>query len=144
MEKTVTFSGTPGILVALVVVGLGVLRFLTVGASDDPDLLKEVRAELANRMGNAIGRELAKIDHVDEKSAAKLAKMGTADDIEIHSLKTSKPLFPSGSKNEFIVSIEYSLPGGEATQEYWKFEYSLIGGHRYKRETTALSYYLNF
>ena len=32
MEKTVNFSGGPGILVVLVIVGLGVLCFVTVGA----------------------------------------------------------------------------------------------------------------
>lgn len=127
-----------------VIVGLGVLRFVTVGASDDPDLMKAVRAELSTSMGGAVGQALAQIDQVDENTAAKLVKMASADDIEIHSLKTSKSLSPSGKKNEIIVFIDYSLPSGEATQEYWKFEYSLIGGYRYKRETTALSYYLNF
>lgn len=127
-----------------VIVGLGVLRFVTVGASDDPDLMKAVRAELSTSMGGAVGQALAQIDQVDENTAAKLFKMASADDIEIHSLKTSKSLSPSGKKNEIIVFIDYSLPSGEATQEYWKFEYYLIGGYRYKRETTALSYYLNF
>lgn len=143
MKKTVTFNGTPGVLVALIIVGFGALRFFTVGASDDLDLRKAVLAELANRMGGAVGRELAKRDQPDEKLAAKLAEMANADKIEIHSLKTSKPLFPS-SKSEIVVLVDYSLPGGEPTQEYWKFEYSVIGGYRYKRETTVASYYTNF
>ena len=32
MEKTVNFSGSPGILVVLVIAGLGVMCFVTVGA----------------------------------------------------------------------------------------------------------------
>ena len=99
-----------------VIVGLGVLRFVTVGASDDPDLMKAVRAELSTSMGGAVGQALAQIDQVDENTAAKLVKMASADDIEIHSLKTSKSLSPSGKKNEIIVFIDYSLPSGEATQ----------------------------
>jgi hypothetical protein len=53
-----------GSIIAVLAVGA---RFTTLGESNDPDLLKAVRAELVLRLGARISDDLGAIESVEER-----------------------------------------------------------------------------
>lgn len=141
-EMQIDFSGKRG-WVALGIVGLVlVVRIATLGSTDDPKPGEAIRAELQNDLGGRLGTALAALP--DGAATTDIIDMADADNIRIYDTSVSKPLLSFGSSAKTIVKLEYKLPGGERTSDYWRFEHSLIGGWHYRRRSQAWSYYLNF
>jgi hypothetical protein len=128
-------------LVLLAAVGL--VRVATLGETNDPALREAVRAELLNDLGARTSKELASFD-ASKGDGVALAKRADPAGIDVHSTKVSKPLISFSSSENAVVLVEYSLPDGPRRSEYWLFEHSAAAGWRYRRETSSLSYYLNF
>jgi hypothetical protein len=143
-ETTFKFTGKKAMIVLGVVIVLVLLRLMTIGESNDPKLREAIRMELMNRLGGRTGQALSEIDKTDPEAVRALAEQADPEGIQVHSMKVSKPLLSFGSKEDVIVQVEFSLPGSFKQKEYWRFKHSLIAGWRYKRRSTALSYYLNF
>lgn len=122
---------------------VGLVRVATLGETNDPVLREAVRAELRNDLGARTSKELASFDAPKGDGVA-LAKRADPAGVEIHSAKVSKPLLSFSSSENAVVLVEYSLPDGPRRSEYWLFEHSVAAGWRYRRETSSLSYYLNF
>ena len=143
-EIKMSFKGWKAVAALIVVAFLMGFRFFMMGNADDPKLDKEVRKELMLELGGQTQQQLASLDPMDAQGALDLAEKFNADKIEIHSLRTSKPLPGLSDSGDIIVQVDYTLPGGTRQKEFWLFKHSLIAGWRYQRPSTALSYYLNF
>ena len=132
-----------GSIIAVLAVGA---RFTTLGESNDPDLLKAVRAELVLRLGARISDDLGAIQSVEEmdtEAAQTLLERADAEGITVHSMTLSKPLLTFATSEKVVVLVEYSFPQGAREREYWLFEHSIIAGWRYRWKTTKFWYYTN-
>lgn len=140
MEKTFQLNGRNALVILVVGVILVAVRFATVGEVNDNKLTAAIRAELANDMGNNLGRALQDNKH----DIATLTELADPANIDVYSTAVSKPLLSTGSVTRAVVKVHYALPEQNSVQEYWLFEHSAIGGWRYRQRSSALSYYLNF
>lgn len=136
-----------GLIVVVIAIAVVAVRFATLGESDDPSLRQAVIAELTIRLGGRTGADIDAIEAaggVDEESARRLAERADPEGIQVHSMSVSGPLLSPSSRESMVVRVEYSLPQAARRREYWAFDHSTMAGWRYRRPTTALSYYLNF
>lgn len=136
-----------GIIVAVIAIAVVVVRFATLGESDDPGLRQAVIAELTTRLGGRTGADLDAIERaggVDEESARNLVERADPEGIQVHSMSVSGKLLSASSREKVVVRVEYSLPQAARRKEYWVFDHSTLAGWRYRRPTNAISYYLNF
>ena len=143
-EVKFSFSGRTGIIAAVVVVLIVLVRLTTLGENSDAALEKAIYAELRNELGGELGRALDDVDITSEEDIEDVLAYTEDNAIELHSVKVSKPLMSFSSSEKTIVRIEYSLPGGDPRTQYWRFKHALAGGWLYQYETTVVSYYLNF
>ncbi len=131
--------------VALVVIAVVlVVRFFTIGETDDPALEAAIQQRLLSDMGASVSQALTDLDSRDGRAVDELLELSNAENIALHSIKVSKPLLSMGSSTDTVVRVEFTLPGRARTTEYWRFTHSSIAGWRYRRPATVASYYLNF
>ena len=131
--------------VALVVIAVVlVIRFLTIGESNDAALRAAVQQQLLNDMGASVSQALDELDARDGRAVDELVELSNAENITLHSVKISKPLLSLGSSTDTVVRVDFTLPGRSRTTEYWRFTHSSVAGWRYRRPVTVASYYLNF
>jgi hypothetical protein len=142
-ESTFKFGGLAGLIVLVAVAAVVFYRAGTIGEVDDPKLDREIRSELRLRLGERTGRSISNLDRNDPDAVNVFIQNTDPDAIEIHSTRVSKPVLSFGTRKKTVVRVEYRLPGDHRRTEYWEFKKSL-GGWRYRRETSAVSYYLNF
>ncbi len=130
---------------AIVIIGaLLVIRFMTIGEVNDPELDTAIRAELLNDVGASVSQALEDLDPADGNAIDELVQLSDAENITLHSVKVSKPLLAFGSSTDAIVRVEFTLPGRTRRTEYWRFTHSTAAGWRYRRPASVFSYYLNF
>lgn len=136
-------QGWTALAIAVALIGV---RLMTIGPSDDPRLHAAVKAELANDLGNQLGKTLDAHDGAwGEQDMQRLVDLADRNAIMVLSTKVSKPLLSLGDSDKVVVQVRYSLPEQAARQEYWRFSHSLLSGWRVRsRHSSALSYYLNF
>ena len=136
-------QGWAAVVIAVVVIGV---RLMTIGSSDDPRLHQTIKAELANDLGNNLGKAMAAQDGAfSEQDMQRLVELADRNAIMVLSTKVSKPLLSLGSSDKVIVQVRYSLPEQATQQEYWRFSHGMLSGWRVlSRHSSALSYYLNF
>ncbi len=136
-------QGWAAVAIAVVVIGV---RLLTIGNSDDPRLHQAIKAELANDLGNNLGKAMASQDGaLSEQDMQRLVELADRNAIMVLSASVSKPLLSLGSSDKVIVKVRYSLPEQATQQEYWRFSHSMLSGWRVRgRHSSAISYYLNF
>lgn len=143
-EKGLKLPLAKGPLAFVIIAALLVLRFLTIGEVNDPQLEAAIRTELLSQMGGSISQTIDDVDTTDAGKVEALMEMADAESIALHSVHVSKPLLSFGSSVEAIVRVEYTLPGQQRTIEYWRFSDSAAAGWRYRRPANIASYYLNF
>jgi len=65
--------------------------------------------------------------------------------LDIISIQTSYPIFEFTSTKDVIVKVIYSFGNTKNVSKYYLYQHSTIGNHwSYQRESSSLSYYLNF
>ena len=133
-----------GPLALVILAAFLVLRFLTIGEVDDPDLEAAIRTELLSQMGSSISQMIDDVDPADAGDVAALTELADASNITLHSVRVSKPLLSFGSSVDAVVRVEYTLPGQSRATEYLRFTDSAAAGWRYRRHANVASYYLNF
>ena len=143
-EVKFKFTGKKGIIALAIIIAIVLLRLGTIGESHDPKLRDTIRTELMNKLGGRTSQALSNLDKSDSDAVLALAERADPAGIKVHSMRTSRPLLSFASKERVIVLVEYSLPRSPKRVEYWRFEYSPIGGWRYWHPSTVISYYLNF
>ncbi len=143
-ESNLQIPLAKGPLALVIIVGVIVVRLLSIGESDDPKLRAAIDRELLSKMGGSIGTVLEDIDPADSASIDALVEMSNSANIAVHSVRVSKPLLAFGSSDDAIVRVEYTLPGQSAETDFWRFEHSIAGGWRYQRPSSIVAYYLNF
>jgi hypothetical protein len=144
-KQIITLAAILGIaIVTAIPLAIGISQVGNRGNSEDPELREAVQAELANRQGANTSAALDEVDMDDPDAAIALAELTDPEGIEIHSLRISRPLLSFSSSEDVIVLVGYTLPGQPRQEEYWRFTHSLVGGWRYRRESSATSFYLNF
>ena len=140
-------KGTPAVIAAVIIiaVALGYRLFLENDLKDNPKLRRQLEMHL---MVEIAGDITADSDAI--KAAMAAGDMDAAEDIAQGTLKrkvTINDLAMKGSRENIIVRADYTVfkPDGEKDKTgYYKFSHSPVTGWRYKRESTALSWYLKF
>lgn len=133
-----------GPLAILIIGALLVVRFITIGEVNDPQLDAAIRTQLLSDMGASVSQALDDLDPADGNAIDELVRLSDTENITLHSVKVSKPLLSFSSSTEAIVRVEFTLPGRSRTTEYWRFTHSTVAGWRYRRPASVVSYYLNF
>ncbi len=139
--KSPAVTGTAALAILAV---LFVAQLASIGESDDAGLELAIRSELVLRMGGSVGEMLENLDPRDSAAVDGVVAAANADNIDVHSMRVSKPLFDFDDSFEAVVRVEFTLPGEERTTQYWRFTHSVIAGWRYRRPTSMVFYYLNF
>jgi hypothetical protein len=141
----IKLKGIPAILAAVVLIGgmVGYRAFLHSTLPDDPKVRQELEIHLVSEIAGAITADTEKIrarmDSGDNEGAAKLAEGILKRKVEIADLDMR------GGGDDIIIRARYIVHGPDAPRPevgYFKFSHSTITGWRYRRETTALSWYL--
>lgn len=141
MEETTFQFSEPTVVIALVVVMFVlVLRVMTLGESGGPALEKPGRAKLRNVSGGLLGEAPDDIDVDDEE----VLELGDDDNNIIYSTKVSTPLLSRLINHEVIARVAYETPGENIETVYWRFDDSVVGGWRWRRESRVVSCYLKF
>lgn len=143
-EAQIDLSGGKGLLAAVGVAVLVLVRLFTLGESEDRELHAAIRAHLLNDLGANLGKALEDFDPGDPQAVSAILERADAKGIKLHSVKVSKPVLSFGSNTKTIVYSEFTLPGEGREDAYWRFSDQMIGGWRYRGRSSAASYYLNF
>lgn len=137
-------KGLAGIAITVLAVAFIGIRAMTIGETDDERLRAVVKAELVTRMSGEASQALEQLDTSDPDAVNAFIETVDAENIQIHSIAVSRPLLSMSSNETVIVGVDYTLPGGSRTSEYWRMRYSIATGWRHIGRGTALAYYLNF
>lgn len=91
----------------------------------------------------------AALETGDTDEIEEVANSITSTTLNVESVEASYPLFKFSSPKKVVVKVTYSLDDDSGTREkatnYYLFKHGSLGNiWTYKRETTAVSYYLNF
>lgn len=137
-------KGLAGIAVSVIAVLFIGIRAMTLGESDDERLRAVVKAELVTKMSGDASHALEQLDTSDAEAIDAFLETVDAENIQIHSISVSRPLLSMSSNETVVVNVDYTLPGGARTGEYWRMRYSVATGWRHVGRGTGLGYYLNF
>ena len=148
-EKTELASfqlkGIPAVIaVILFIAGTVAFQFfLKKDLSDNPKVRSELQLNLMSEIAGDITADSKAItdalDRGDKATAARISEGLQKRKVEINEL------FMKGSGEEIIIKASYSVHGPNGTENkvgYFQFSYQTIGGWRYRRETTVVSWYL--
>lgn len=143
-EVKLRLTGIQGAAALAVIIVVVIVRWATIGERDDEKLRAAVRGELMNELGGLTSEALTQLEEGDYEGALAVAQQADPAKIEIHATSVSKPLLSLSSSEDVVVRIDYSLPDRTRHTKYWRFEHSLAAGWRFRRPSTAFSYYANF
>ena len=138
-------KGTPAVIAAVIIiaVGLGYRLFLENDLKDNPELRRQLEMHLMVEIAGDISADVdaykAAMAAGDRDAAEETARGTLKRKVTIHDLAMK------GRGENIIVRADYTVfrpDGADQKTGYFKFSHSPVTGWRYKRETTALSWYL--
>lgn len=141
----IKLKGIPALLAGIVLVAgfLGYRAFLHQDLEASPEVRQLLELQLASEIAGSITADTEaireRLDQGDPEAATALAAGTLQRRVEIGDLAMK------GSGEDILVRAEYTVHGPDAPEAktgYFRFSHSAITGWRYRRETTALSWYL--
>ena len=145
-SQKIQIGGKAAVVVVLILIVGVVIRLAAFSHSTDSALEKKVRAQLWMNYGSQLGKEIDRIkSEGDYGSASSLTEKAKPAAIVIKQISYSKPLLFWSSSQDAIVRVHYRFPDDTKTRtKYMRFNHSVLAGWIYRRESTVLSYYMNF
>jgi hypothetical protein len=145
LAMEMNLKGMRAVVAAVIIlaVGLGYRLFLVNDLKDNPELRRQLKMHLMVEIAGDIGA-----DADAYKAAIAAGDRDAAEETALGTLRrkvTIHDLVMKGSRENILVRADYTVfrPDGEDHKTgYYKFSHSPVTGWRYKRETTALSWYL--
>lgn len=144
-DMEIKLKGIPAILavIALAFGFVGYRAFLHSTLPDDPKVRQELELNLMSEIAGGIMADAdeirAKIDSGDNEGATAIAEGTLKRKVEIDEIDMR------GGGDDIIIRASYTVHGPDTPKSaigYFRFSHSPITGWRYRRETTALSWYL--
>ncbi len=151
-EIRTNITGWKAIVIAVALLGLVGYRIATIGKpSQDEHLLRAVKNQLIMEQYPRIADQVKDLYESGEtEGISELAESFGEEGIRIHSVTTSSPLFSFSTKRKRVIAkVTYTLADTTANRtarvRYISFDhYPLRQKYRYRYESSALSYFLNF
>ena len=148
-ELKTQLTGWQAIVVAVVLIGVVAIRFMTLSdMRNDKDLMKHINTLLMDEYSPHVAEKLrAAYDTGDEGKIEKSVQSVTSTKVNIVSVQASYPIFDFSSPKDVVIKVVFSLDDATETGEkktiYYLFKRGVFGW-QYQYITTSLSYYLNF
>ena len=150
-EFKIKLTGWQAIVLVFVFIGIFGIRLVTFNDErDDEDLMRQIELQLlTDYFPDDVAQLRAAYETGDKNEVEKVAKSITSTTLNVESVKASYPLFDLSTPKDVVVKVTYSLNDDSGTREkatnYYLFKHGYIGKiWTYKRETSVVSYYLNF
>ena len=142
-ELKIQFQGWQAIVVIVVIIGIIIIRFVTLDdMMSDQELTKQIDTLLMNEYAPHVANNL-------REAYEEGGDVGTvlSTKVNILSVQASYPIFKFSTPKDVVVKVVFSLDDDSGTGEkktiYYLFKHGVFGWH-YQYITTSLSYYLNF
>lgn len=150
-EIKTTITGWKAVVIAVALLALVGYRIATIGKpSTDEHLLRAVKNQLIMEQYPRIADQVKNLYESGEtEGISELAQSFGEEGIRIHSVTISSPLFSFSTKKKVIAKVSYTLTdttdARTARVRYISFDhYPLSQTYRYRYDSSALSYFLNF
>ncbi len=150
-ELNIKLTGWKAVAVIVVLIGILGVRLMTFSdLRDDETLMKKLELQLlTDYFPDDVETLKAAFETGNTDEIEEVANSITSTTLNVESVKASYPLFKFTSPKKVVVKVTYSLDDDSGTREratnYYLFKHGSLGNFwTYKRETTAVSYYLNF
>lgn len=142
-ELKVQFQGWQAVLVIVVIIGVVIIRFMSLDdLMSDQELKKHIDGLLMNEYAPYVADNLREAYEEGENVETVLSTR-----VNIESVQASYPVFDFSTPKDVVVKVVFSLDDdsgkGEKKTIYYLFRHGVFGW-QYKYITTSLSYYLNF
>lgn len=151
VERQLKLSGWQAIVVIIVLFGVVVVRLTTFGDQKNNSALMEKLDNhlVAEYLSGDVARLRAALESGDKQHAETVGRSVASTKVNVQKVQASFPLFNFSSTKRVIVKVTFSLDDANGTREtrtvYYQFKHSVIGDSwSYQRDSSALSYYLNF
>ena len=148
-EIKIQLAGWQAIVVAVVLIGIVALRFMTLNdMRNDKNLMKRIDALLMDEYSPYVAEKMrSAYDTGDQGEIEKSVESVTSTRVNVVSVQGSYPVFDFSIPKDVVIKVVFSLDdanrkGGQRTI-YYLFRRGAFGW-QYQYITTALSYYLNF
>ena len=150
-EYKIQLTGWQAIAVVVVFIAIFGIRLITFNDErNDEDLISKLELQLMTEyFPDDVAELKAAFESGDMDEVEEIAKSITSTTLNIESVKASYPLFDFSTPKDVVVKVTYSLNDDTGTREkstnYYLFKQGYLGNiWTYKRETSVVSYYLNF
>ena len=136
-------------VLAAVVLAAGMFRFGQVSGVEDPELVRQAEAVLANKFRSANLGELAGAVRTGGSFDVIMKRAGAVvtEDVVVHTIRASRPLLPWAAGGAVVLQVDFILEdrGSKvaAGRSYLRFEPSSDDRWRYLGETDFQGFYSN-
>ena len=148
-ELKIQLKGWQAIVVAIVLIGLVAVRFMSLNdMRDDKDLMKHIDTLLMDEYSPYVAeRARTAYEKEAEDKTEKSVTSALSTKVNIVSVKASYPIFDFSIPKDVVIKVVFSLDDDTEAVEmrtiYYLFRHGAFGW-QYRYITTSLSYYLNF
>lgn len=150
-EHKIQLTGGKALAAVVVLIGLFLVRVATLDeGKDDEALMRELQTHLLAEYLPSDAHQLQEAyDTGDADQLEEVATSVSSTRLNVESVKLSYPLFEFSTTKDVVVKVTYTLDDVAGTRQtgtqYYRFKHNSLGNiWRYRRETSATSYYLNF
>jgi hypothetical protein len=150
-QVTCTMRGWQAVLPLLALIAIVGVRLLTFrDQTDDVKLMRDLESQIvSDYLPNEVARLQVAMQAGDRQQLSGVAQSVTGAKPRIESVQISYPILAFSSSKDVVVKVVYALVEGDRSRDrktlYFLYTHGVIGNTwRYRYETTALSYYLNF
>ena len=150
-EYKFKLAGWQAIVAIVVFIGIFGIRLMTFNDErDDEDLMRQIELRLVtDYFPDDVAELKAAYESGDMEEVEEVAKSITSTTLNVKSVKASYPLFDLSTPKDVVIKVTYSLDDDSGTREkatnYYLFKHGYLGNiWTYKRETSVVSFYLNF
>ena len=150
-ELNIKLTGWKAAVAIVILIGIFGIRLMTFSDKrDDEALMKKIELQLmTDYFPDDVETLKAALETGDTDEIEEVAQSITSTTLNIESVQASYPLFKFSNPKKVVVKVTYSLDDDSGTRDkgtnYYLFKHGSLGNHwSYKRETTVVSYYLNF
>lgn len=150
-QQTIKLTGWQAIIGLVVIIAVLGMRLATLGDQiDDSNLVQDLEQRLiAEYFPDDVQRLREAFESGNDKNLSDVAGSVTSTKLNLDSIQGSYPLFNFSSTKMVVVKVSYSLNDASGTREkgthYYLYNHgSLMGTWQYQRNSTVVSYYLNF
>lgn len=151
MKQQVQLTGWKAVAAVVVVIALFGVRLMTFSDQrNNTELMSKLEVHVtSNYLTDQVSQLEQALRSGDPGVQAQGIDSVLSSRVTYHEVMTSYPLFEFSSSKEVVVKVVYSLDdqfgSGPKTTQYFLFNYGgLTDSWSYQRESSELSFYLNF